>query len=145
MFSSNCFFQSTRIVKQNLATIRTNIDAFNTLVAEFPSVFEWAPPAAGSVAFPRCAPALLYRGVACSGCFACFGWDARAVPSCCTGCADMCTLRCTHVSMDFCKYGCGAVPSRCPCLSFKVVQGCLLVLTNSFLCVALQAEDWGRY
>jgi len=41
------------IVAANLATIRSNITAFQALVDEFPDVLEWAHPQASSTAWPR--------------------------------------------------------------------------------------------
>ncbi|KAJ9530555.1 hypothetical protein QJQ45_012508 [Haematococcus lacustris] len=41
------------IVARSMAIIRDNIAAFQALQAQHPGIFQWTPPAAGSVAFPR--------------------------------------------------------------------------------------------
>ena len=42
-----------RLVAANMATIRENLGLCRALVAEFPDLLQWDPPAAGSIAFPR--------------------------------------------------------------------------------------------
>lgn len=47
------------ITARNLATVRANLKLAEAFFEEFKHMFEWCPPAAGSVAFPRCG---LYQG-----------------------------------------------------------------------------------
>ena len=47
------------ITAHNLAIVRANLKLAEAFFEEFKHMFEWCPPAAGSVAFPRCGR---YRG-----------------------------------------------------------------------------------
>jgi aspartate/methionine/tyrosine aminotransferase len=42
-----------RILNRNLDIIRTNLETAELFFAQFPHLFEWLPPQAGSIAFPR--------------------------------------------------------------------------------------------
>lgn len=48
------------ITAHNLAIVRANLKLADAFFEEFKHMFEWCPPAAGSVAFPRCGR---YRGL----------------------------------------------------------------------------------
>jgi aspartate/methionine/tyrosine aminotransferase len=41
------------IVERNLAIIRTNLDSLKPFFHRYPRLFEWCPPKAGPIAFPR--------------------------------------------------------------------------------------------
>ena len=43
-----------QIIERHLKVIKRNLLLAEAFFSEFPRLFEWLPPKAGSVAFPRC-------------------------------------------------------------------------------------------